>query len=97
MYDGPYGGEKLLEEKLTISTLSSELEKLGNRMLEDLESFLVESDGNQKDISAGTHIKIPLGAGYVSYWISPTDCSTTVRVWLTETMNDNRNITQMKN
>ncbi len=75
-----------MDEKLTISTLTLELERLGNRMLEDLESFLVEYDGNQKDISPGTHIKIPLGAGYVNYWISPTDFSTTVRVWLTETV-----------
>ncbi len=71
-----------MDEKLTISTLTSELEKLGNRMLEDLESFLVEYDGNPRDISPGTHIKIPLGAGYVSCWISQTECSMTV--WLKE-------------
>ncbi len=82
---GPgYGGDKLLDEKLTISMLSSELEKLGNRMLADLESFLVEFDGSLKDIEPGTHIKIPLGAGYVSFWISATDCSMTV--WLKETV-----------
>jgi len=75
-----------LDEKLTISTLSSELEKLGNRMLEDLESFLVEYDGSPKDISHGTHIKIPLGAGYVNFWISPIDYSTTVTIWMKETV-----------
>ncbi len=66
--------------------LSSELEKLGTRMLTDLESFLVEYDGNLKDISPGTHIKIPLGAGYVNFWISPIDCSTTISFWLKETL-----------
>ncbi len=75
--------------------LTLELEKLGGRMLEELESFLVEYDGNPKVISAGTLIKIPLGAGYVSYWISPTD-SVTIRLWLTETITD-KFITPMKN
>ncbi len=65
-------------ENMTTSMLSLELEKLGNRMLEDLESFLVEYDGSPKDISPGTHIKIPLGAGSVSCWISATGCSMTV-------------------
>ncbi len=49
-----------MEEKLTISMLSSELEKLGNRTLNDLENFLVEYGGNLKDIELGTRIKIPL-------------------------------------
>ncbi len=62
--------------------LSSELEKLGNRMLLDLESFLVELDGNLKDIEPGTRIRIPLGAGSVNFWISVTGYSTTV--YLTE-------------
>ncbi len=75
--------------------LTLELEKLGTRMLNDLENFLVEYDGNPKDISPGTHIKIPLGAGYVSYWISPTDC-VTIRLWLTETITE-KYITPMKN
>jgi len=65
--------------------LSLELEKLGSRTLNDLENFLVEYDGNLKDISPGTLIKIPQGAGYVSFWISPTG-SVTIRLWLTETM-----------
>ncbi len=76
-----------MEEKLTISMLSSELEKLGNRTLNDLENFLVEYGGNLKDIELGTRIKIPLGAGYVNFWTSVTDSSTTVTLWLTETMN----------
>ncbi len=75
-----------MEEKLTISILTSELEKLGNRMLEDLESFLVEYDGKAKDIETGTLIKIPLGAGSVKFWISAIDCSTTVSCYLTESL-----------
>ncbi len=60
------------------------MEKLGNRMLADLENFLVELDGNLKDIDSGTLIKIPLGAGYVKFWISAIDYSTTI--WLSETV-----------
>ncbi len=66
--------------------LSSELEKLGTRILNDLENFLVEFDGSLKDISPGTLIKIPLGAGYVSFWISAIDYSTTLKLWMTETI-----------
>jgi len=62
-------------------------------MLEDLESFLVELDGNLKDIDNGTLIKIPLGAGYVKFWISVTDCSMTI--WLQESLENPRNITPM--
>jgi len=60
------------------------MEKLGVRMLEGLESFLVELDGSLKDIDNGTLIKIPLGAGYVKFWISAIDCSMTI--WLQESM-----------
>ncbi len=81
------GGDKLLDEKLTTSTLTLELEKLGSRMLNDLENFLVEYDGNLKAIFPGTLIKIPLGAGYVSCWISQIG-SATIRLWLTETIEE---------
>ncbi len=64
--------------------LSEELEKLGNRILSDLENFLVESDGNLKDTLAGTHIKIPLAVGYVSCWTSQTDFAITI--YLRETI-----------
>ncbi len=76
-----------MEEKLTTSTLTLELEKLGTVMLEGLENFLVEYDGSLKDISVGTHIKIPLGAGYVSFSTYATD-SSTIRLWLTETISE---------
>lgn len=62
----------------TITILTEEMEKLGTRILTDLESFLVESDGNLKDTEVGTHIKIPLGAGYVSLWKSQKEYSMTL-------------------
>ncbi len=55
-------------------------------MLNDLENFLVEYDGNLKDTAPGTLIKIPLGAGYVKFWISAIDSSTTISFWLNETL-----------
>jgi len=67
-----------LVEKLTISILSAELEKLGNRTLADLENFLVELDGSLRATERGTHIKIPLDAGYVSCWTSATGYSITL-------------------
>ena len=75
-------------EKLTTSTLTLELEKLGTRMLNDLENFLVEFDGSLKDIGCGTLIKIPLGAGYVKFWTSAIDSSTTINCWLSETLRE---------
>ena len=72
------------KEKLTTSILTLELEKLGNRTLQDLENFLVELDGSLKATGPGTHIKIPLGAGYVSCWTSATDYSITL--YLKETI-----------
>ncbi len=67
-----------MEEKLTISILSAELEKLGSRIQNDLENFLVEYDGSLKDTVPGTRIKIPLGVGSVSFWTSATGYSITV-------------------
>ncbi len=60
------------------------MEKLGYRTLNDLENFLVESDGSLKDIVCGTLIKIPLGAGYVKYYKSQTDSSITL--WINESL-----------
>ncbi len=44
--------------------------KLSFRIEHDLLSTLVGLSGSLKDIECGTHIKIPLGAGYVSYYKS---------------------------
>lgn len=67
-----------------ISILSEEMAKLSNRILTDLENFLVESDGNLKDIDSGTHIKIPTGAGFVNFYKSQNSCEITF--WLKETL-----------
>ncbi len=66
-----------------IPELSKELEKLLSRTSDDLTSTLVNSSGSLKDIECGTHIKIPLGAGYVSYYKSQ-DSTEKISMWITQ-------------
>ncbi len=66
-----------------IPELSKELEKLLSRTSDDLTSTLVSSSGNLKAIECGTHIKIPLGAGYVSYYKS-ADSTEKISMWITQ-------------
>ncbi len=83
-----------------IHQLSKELEKLLSRTSDDLTSTLVSLSGSLKDIECGTHIKIPLGAGYVSYYKSQ-DSTEKISMWITqviypestqETLNHNEEI-----
>jgi hypothetical protein len=53
-----------------IPLLSEEMAKLLDRTLNDFTSTLVNLSGNQMDISVGTHIKIPMDAGYVKLYKS---------------------------
>ncbi len=53
-----------------ILVLSEELEKLIDRISNDLTSTLVSLSGSLKDIECGTHIKIPTAVGYVNYYKS---------------------------
>ncbi len=62
------------------------MEKLGARLLDDLVSTLVNLSGSPVDISCGTHIKIPQGAGYVSYYKSADN--TKISVWITESLDN---------
>ncbi len=68
-----------------IQTLAEEMEKLSARISEDVTSTLVNLSGSQKAIECGTRIKIPMDAGYVSYYKSPEN-SETVAVWYTQTV-----------
>jgi len=68
-----------------ILVLTEEMTKLSCRILADLTSTLVNLSGNLKDIECGTHIKIPTGAGYVSYYKS-SDNSEKLVMWLTEVL-----------
>ncbi len=70
----------------TISTLSELLEKLLDRISTDLESTLVNLDGNLKDIVNGTHIKIPMDVGYVNFYKLPN--SYEISIWLKNNLTD---------
>ncbi len=66
-----------------IQALSKELEKLLNRTSDDLTSTLVNLSGSLKAIACGTHIKIPLAAGYVSYY-KLQDNTEKISLWLSQ-------------
>ncbi len=66
-----------------IQELSKELEKLLNRTSDDLTSTLVNLSGSLKAIVCGTHIKIPLGAGYVNYY-KLQDSTEKISMWITQ-------------
>lgn len=68
-----------MEETSVTQTLSVELEKLSTRIEEELMNFLVNLDGSLKGIDSGILIKIPLGAGYVSF--SSSESAYEMRLW----------------
>ncbi len=53
-----------------ITALTEEMEKLSNRISDELTSALVNWSGNLRDIDNGTLIKIPMDAGYVKLFKS---------------------------
>lgn len=65
--------------------LVEEMEKLLARISEDVTSTLVNLSGSQKGIECGTHIKIPMDAGYVNYFKS-LENSETVSLWYRQTI-----------
>ena len=69
----------------TYPLLVEEMEKLSARIQEDVTSTLVNLSGSLKGIECGTHIKIPMGAGYVNYFKS-LESSETVSLWARETI-----------
>ena len=72
---------------LEIPVLSEEMEKLLDRTLTDFMSLLGNISGNLKDISDGTHIKIPLDAGYVKLF--KTQSKLTLSLWLSNELYEN--------
>ncbi len=56
--------------KNEITVLTEEMEKLSSRISDELTSALVNWSGSLKDIDNGTHIRIPMDAGYVNFYKS---------------------------
>ncbi len=52
--------------------------------------MLKNLDGNLKDIGSGTHIKIPMAAGYVNFYRSQN--SFEITVWMKYQVQDNLKI-----
>ncbi len=65
--------------------------KLLERTYTDLMSTLVNLSGSLKDIECGTHIKIPIPAGYVRFYKSSE--SYEMSLWLKEAMMETEPIT----
>ncbi len=74
----------------TISTLSESLTKILRTTSKEWENTLKNLDGNLKDIGNGTHIKIPMDAGYVNFYRSQNSFETTV--WMKYLIQDNLKI-----
>ncbi len=79
---GPLWGLKEVKksELKIIQELTEEMAKLASRIENDLLSTLVGLSGSLKDIECGTHIKIPMGVGYVNYYKSQD--SESISMWL---------------
>ncbi len=64
--------------------LSEEMAKLASRIEQDLLSTLVNLSGSLTVIVSGTRIKIPMDAGYVSYYKSQD--AESISMWLNQTL-----------
>ncbi len=71
------------------------MEKLLDRTSNDLMSTLVNLSGNLKDIECGTHIKIPIAAGYVKFYKSLE--SYEMSLWLKDAMMETEPLTVSEN
>ncbi len=68
--------------------LYEEMEKILDRTATDLLSTLVNLSGSLKDIAYGTHIKIPMDAGYVKFYKSQD--SWNLSLWLSQNLQDQK-------
>ncbi len=74
-----------MTEKI-IQTLTEQMESLLETTYQEFLKCLVNLSGSQKDIECGTHIKIPIPAGYVSFYKS--DEALKVSLWISDTVQD---------
>ncbi len=66
--------------------LTAEMTNLLQTMYQEFQNFLVNWSGNLKDIECGTHIKIPIPAGYVSCYKSEEALK--LSVWCSDTLTE---------
>ncbi len=70
--------------------LTEAMENLLTITFQEFLNTLVNLSGNLKDIECGTHIKIPIPAGYVSYYRS--DEALKLSLWLSDTIQEKTNL-----
>ncbi len=66
-----------------IQTLTEAMENLLTAGYQEFLNTLVNLSGNLKDIECGTHIKIPIPAGYVSCYKSEDNLK--LSLWISDT------------
>ncbi len=69
-----------------IQILTEQMENLLTITYQEFLNTLVNLSGNLKDIECGTHIKIPIPAGYVSFYRS--DDALKVSLWISDTIQE---------
>ncbi len=77
-----------MTEKI-IQVLTEQMENLLTISYQEYLKCLVNLSGSLKDIECGTHIKIPIPAGYVSCYKS--DENLKVSLWISDTVSLNLN------
>ncbi len=78
----------------TTQTLIAEMTNLLQTTWQGLQNFLVNWSGSLKDIECGTHIKIPIPAGFVSCYRSVEGLN--VKLWFSDTLIENLENSQEK-
>ncbi len=68
----------------TIQVLTGQMENLLTIGYQEFLNTLVNLSGNLKDIECGTHIKIPIPAGYVSCYKSEDNLK--LSLWISDTV-----------
>ncbi len=69
-----------------IQVLSAEMARLLDLTYHELMNILVNLSGNLTDIECGTHIKIPMDAGYVNFYKSSEHYE--ISLWLKQGMKE---------
>ncbi len=78
----------------TIQTLTAEMTNLLRTTYQEFQNFLVNWSGNLKDIECGTHIRIPIHAGYVNCYKSVEGLN--LKLWFSDTLIENLENNQEK-
>jgi len=70
----------------TTQILIEQMESLLTTTYQEFLNTIVNLSGSLKDIECGTHIKIPIPAGYVSFYRS--DDALKMSLWLSDTVQE---------